>query len=64
MTALALSPFSFLTSIYKGSAPTVEGVTPFDEAERRKIVGDLISAGACDSELGVQMLMSVFPDQL
>jgi hypothetical protein len=31
--------------------------------ERREIVGDMIAAGACDSKYGVQMLISVFPDQ-
>lgn len=63
MTALSLSPFSFLTRTYWKAEPKVDDTAPFDDVERRKVVGDMISAGACDSEYGVQMLMSVFPDQ-
>ena len=46
-----------------GAEPKVDDTALFDDVERRKIVGDMIAAGACDSECGVQMLMSVFPDQ-
>jgi len=63
MTALSLSPFSFLAWTFRKPEPMVEDTSPFDDAERRKIVGDMIAAGACDSEYGVQMLMSVFPDR-
>lgn len=63
MSALSLSSFSFFNSTYKRVEPQADGTSPNDDVERRKIVGDMIAAGACDSEYGVQMLMSVFPDQ-
>lgn len=74
MTAFSLSPFSVLNWPFRKTAPKgdatagqeapkVYDTAPFDDAERRRIVGDLIAAGACDSEYGVHMLMSVFPDQ-
>ena len=63
MSALSLSSFSFFKSTYQRVEPQADGNNPNDDVERRKIVGDMIAAGACDSEYGVQMLMSVFPDQ-
>lgn len=63
MTALSFSRFSFPTWLFRASEPKTDDTAPFDDAERRKIIGDMISAGACDSEYGVQMLMSVYPDQ-
>jgi hypothetical protein len=63
MTALTLSPFSFLTWTSRKADSSAADTARIDDVERRKIVGDLISAGACESEHGVQMLMSVFPDQ-
>jgi len=63
MTALFLSPFSFLASTPRKSEPKADDTATFNDVERRKIVGNMIAAGACDSEYGVQMLMSIFPDQ-
>lgn len=63
MTVLSVFPFSFFSWTYRKAEPMVHKTAPFDGAERRMIVADLITAGACDSEYGVQMLMSVFPDQ-
>jgi hypothetical protein len=63
MTALTLSPFSFLTWPRRKAEPKVDDTAHFEGTERRKVVGDLIAAGACDSEYGMQMLMSVFPDE-
>ena len=63
MTALSLSPFSFPTWTSWKSEPKVDDTIQIDDAERREIVSEMIAAGACDSEYGVQMLMSVFPDQ-
>lgn len=63
MTALFLSPFSFVIWTSRKAQPKVDDTVLYDGRERREIVGDMIAAGACDSEYGVQMLMSVFPDQ-
>ena len=63
MTALARSPFSLFTWTRQMPEPKVDDTHPYDDTERREIVGDMIATGACDSEHGVQMLMSVFPDQ-
>lgn len=63
MTALSISRFSFLNWTFRTTEPKVEDSARHYDAERRKIVGHMIAAGACNSEHGVQMLMSVFPDQ-
>ncbi|UWQ12931.1 hypothetical protein K3556_08045 [Aliiroseovarius sp. M344] len=63
MTTLSLSPFSFLNWTFQKDTENVDDTDQFDGVERRKIIGDMIAAGACDSEYGVQMLMSVFPEQ-
>lgn len=63
MTALSLSPFSILNWTFRKAKPKVDDTALFYDVERRKIVGHMIAAGACNSEYGVQMLMSVFPDQ-
>lgn len=64
MTVPALSPFSFLTWTFRKSGPrNAEDPDIIDDAERRKIVREMIAAGACNSEYGVQMLMSMYPDQ-
>lgn len=61
MTALSL--FSFLNWTFGKAELKVDDAALHYDAERRKIVGDMIASGACNSEHGVQMLMSVFPDQ-
>ncbi len=63
MTALSLSPLSFPTWTFRKAQPEVDDTVRIDDAERRMIIGDMIAAGACDNEHGVQTLMSVFPDQ-
>lgn len=63
MTALFLSPLSLLTWPFRTSEPTVEDNGKVTDEEGRRIVNDLIAAGACDSDYGVQMLMAVYPDQ-
>jgi hypothetical protein len=65
MTALSLSRFPYFSwSVPKaGQRVAANDATRVDDAQRRKIVGDIIAAGACDSEYGVLMFMSVFPDQ-
>lgn len=63
MTALFLSPISFLTWTFRKADSKVHDPAQLDGVERRKIVGDMIAAGACDSEYGVLMLMSIYPDQ-
>lgn len=63
MTALSLAPLSFFNWTSLKARPKVDNTDRFDRDERRKIVADMIAAGACDCEFGVQMLMSVFPDQ-
>ncbi|SEK09623.1 hypothetical protein MAA5396_04826 [Marinovum algicola] len=63
MTALTLSPFSFLAWTFRKYERAADDTARFDDVERRKIVGDLIAAGACESEYGVEMLMSVCPDR-
>jgi len=63
MTALSLPLFSFYTWTVRRAEPTVDDTASFDDVERRKVVGDMIAAGACDSEFGVQMLMSIYPNQ-
>ena len=62
MTALSLSHFSFLNRTFRKAEPKVDDAALFHDVERRKIVGHMIATGACNSEHGVQMLMSVFPD--
>lgn len=59
----ALSHFSFLDRTFRKAEPKVDDAALFHDVERRKIVGHMIATGACNSEHGVQMLMSVFPDQ-
>lgn len=63
MTALFLSPFSFLNWTFRKAETKVDDTALHYDVERRKVVGHMISAGACNSETGVQMLMSVYPDQ-
>ena len=63
MTALSFSRLSFLFRAPQNSEPRVDDAVQIDDAERRRIVGELIAAGACDSEYGVQMMMSIFPDR-
>lgn len=60
-----LVPFPFLVYhlAYRKGEPKVDDTAPFSDVERRKIVGDMIAAGAFDSEYGAQMFMSVFPDR-
>ncbi|GAA6208420.1 hypothetical protein NBRC116601_17130 [Cognatishimia sp. WU-CL00825] len=63
MTTLSISPFSFFTRpFWKPEATAVNGAQK-TEIQRRQILSEMIAAGACDSEYGVQMLMSVYPDQ-
>ena len=61
----SLSFFSLAIPVWTlwPTAPKLDGKARLDDAQRRQIVGDLIAAGACDSEYGAQMMMSVFPDQ-
>lgn len=61
MTALTHSPFSFLAEPVRTTEPKVADADFIDDAERRALVNEMIAAGACDSEYGVQMMMSVFP---
>ena len=61
MTALTLFPFSFLAEPVRTSEPKVADDDSIDDAERLALVSEMIAAGACDSEYGVQMMMSVFP---
>ena len=63
MTALSISTFSFLSRAFRKTEPKVDDIAMVNDVERRKIVGDMIAAGACESEYGVLMLMSVCPDQ-
>lgn len=63
MTALFFAPFSIFSRTFRKAKPTVDDTGRLDRVERRKIVADMIAAGACDSEFGAQMMMSVFPDQ-
>lgn len=62
MTLTYFSPFAFLswTKDVEPSA-TEDSQTPVEN--NREILIDMISAGACESEYGVQMLMSVYPDR-
>jgi hypothetical protein len=62
MTVLSLPIFSFPTCVRRAE-PTVDDSASFNDVERRKVVADMIAAGACDSEYGMQMLMSIYPSQ-
>lgn len=63
MITLSLSPFSSFTWFIRKDAPKSDDTTQPNDVERRRIIGDMIAAGACESEYGVQMLMSVFPEE-
>ncbi|PHQ79158.1 MAG: hypothetical protein COB65_12990 [Thalassobium sp.] len=63
MTALFFSSFPRLTWPARKAAPKVDDSAPVHDVARRKIVSEMIAAGACDSEYGMQMLMSVYPDE-
>jgi hypothetical protein len=63
MTVLPLSPLSFLNRFFWKDRHKAGDTTQLDAAERRRIFGEMITAGACGSEYGAQMLMSVFPDE-
>lgn len=63
MTALSLSPFSFLTWSFRKTELEVDDTFQIDDVERNEIAVDMISASACNSEYGAQMLMSLYPDQ-
>lgn len=63
MNAQSLPAFFFFPLIARKSPRTTDQTNQTDDAERRRIVSEMIAAGACDSEYGVQMLMSVFPDR-
>lgn len=63
MNVLSLPAFSFFRWTSRRSEQMTDQTIQTDDAERRRIVGEMIAAGACDSEYGVQMLMSVFPDR-
>ena len=60
MNALSLPAFSFFPWTSRKSEQMTDRTIKTDDAERHRIVGEMIAAGACDSEYGVQMLMSVF----
>lgn len=63
MTALIQSA-PFIGNLFASkSEPAEHDAAHIDDVQRREIVGDMIAAGACESEHGVQMFMSVFPDQ-
>lgn len=62
MTALSLAPFSFFNWTFRKAQAKADDTDHFDRDERRRIAAEMIAAGACDSEFGAQMLMSVFPD--
>lgn len=61
MTALPFSLFAQFQLAAPKPTPTERVSRHDDDVERRKIVSEMIATGACDSEYGVQMLMSVFP---
>ena len=63
MTVLIQSAPFFRNLFASQPEPIEQATGHFDDVERREIVGDMIAAGACESEHGVQMFMSVFPDQ-
>lgn len=63
MKALSLTAFPLFPWAARKSEQAIDQTIRTDDAERRRVVGEMIAAGACDSEYGVQMLMSVFPDQ-
>lgn len=63
MTALSLPFFSFFSLSSRTSEPMIDDAIQTTDAERRRFVSDMISAGACDSENGVQMLMSIYPSK-
>ncbi|MFK8032919.1 MAG: hypothetical protein AB8B94_02160 [Hyphomicrobiales bacterium] len=63
MTALSLSRFSFPNLTFRNAEPKVDDTAPLGDFERRQVVRDMITAGACGSEHGAQMLMSVFPHE-
>ena len=61
MTALTLFPFTFLAGPVRTSVAKVAEENSTEDAERQAFVSEMIAAGACESEYGVQMMMSVFP---
>lgn len=60
MNAMSLPAFSVFPWTARKSEQITDQTIQTDDAERRRIVSEMIAAGACDSEYGVQMLMSVF----
>ncbi|WP_299472410.1 hypothetical protein [uncultured Roseibium sp.] len=63
MTVLPHPPLSFLIRFFEKDQQKACETAQIDTAERRRIFGEMITSGACGSEYGAQMLMSVFPDQ-
>ncbi|MBG6159082.1 hypothetical protein IWQ52_005380 [Labrenzia sp. EL_159] len=63
MTVLPLSPLSLLSRFFWKGQQKADETTQMDAAERRRIFGEMITSGACGSEYGAQMLMSIFPDE-
>jgi hypothetical protein len=61
MPTLTLSRFLFFRWTVRQAPLTVNRVVACEDLARCKVVGEMNAA--CDSEYGVQMLMSVFPDQ-
>ncbi|MDU8942326.1 hypothetical protein [Ovoidimarina sediminis] len=63
MTTLSLPAFLVFPWRSRTSGQMADDTMPTGDADRRRIVGEMIAAGACDSEFGIQMLMSIFPDE-
>lgn len=63
MTALSIRQIPFLNWTRRSVPARTETTAPVHDPQRRDFACQLIAAGACDSEFGVQMLMSVYPDR-
>lgn len=63
MTTLSLSPFSLLPWSVSQRDSRDHEVDQSTEADRRRVLNEMMAAGACDSEVGAQMLMAVYPDR-
>ena len=63
MTTLSLSPFSLLPWLISQRDPQDCEYDNCTEADRRRVLNEMMAAGVCDSEVGAQMLMAVYPDR-
>ena len=63
MTVFPRPPLSFFIRFFERNQQNAGETVQIDAAERRRIFGEMITSGACGSEYGAQMLMSVFPDR-